>query len=200
MSVKWVIFDADWVVINSELFSTQYQRQYNVTNEEMLPFYLWEFRETIVWNADLKEILIPWLPKWKYNMSVEEFINLWFKAEHSIDEKIVDSIKKLQAKWIKCFLATNQEKYRTKYMREKMWFDNIFDLVYSSCEIWFKKPDSEFYIKVLEKIKNEYKIEKNEILFFDDSAKNVLSANDVWLKSYHYTNFQDYEKVINELL
>ncbi|NDK08092.1 HAD-IA family hydrolase [Candidatus Gracilibacteria bacterium] len=200
MSVKGVIFDADGVVINSELFSTQYQRQYNVTNEEMLPFYLGIFKETIVGNADLKEILIPWLPKWKYNKSVEEFINLWFRAEHSIDEKIVGSIKKIQAKGIKCFLATNQEKYRTKYMREEMGFDNIFDSVYSSCEIGFKKPDSEFYIKVLEKIKNEYKIDKNEIIFFDDSEKNVLSANDVGLKSYHYTNFQDYEKVINKLL
>ncbi len=199
MPIKCILFDADWVVINSEMFSVQFQKQYNVTNDEMLPFYLWEFKETIIWKTDLKQLLTNWLPKWKWNKTIDQFLDSWFKAEHSVDQEIVDSIKKLQNNWIKCFLATNQEKYRTKYMREEMWFEKLFDWVFSSCELGYKKPDEWFYLSVLDKIKNEYWINKEESLFFDDSEKNVNKANELWIKSYHYTNFQDYEKIINNI-
>lgn len=199
MAIKCILFDADWVVINSELFSVQYQKMYNVANEEMLPFYLWEFKNSIIGKADLIDLVTPWLPKWKWDKTPHEFLNFWFKAEHSIDQKIVDSIKMLQTNWIKCFLATNQEQYRTKYMRENMWFEELFDQVFSSCELWFKKPDEWFYISVLDKLNTDFNINNGEILFFDDSKKNIEKANELWIKSYHYTNYEDYEKIINKI-
>jgi FMN phosphatase YigB (HAD superfamily) len=81
---------------------------------------------------------------------------------------MVQTINNLKKNGIKCFLATNQKKYRTKYMRSNMGFEALFDHVFSSADIGYKKPERKFYEFVLHKIKNEYTIYPCEVLFFDD--------------------------------
>jgi FMN phosphatase YigB (HAD superfamily) len=84
-------------------------------------------------------------------------------------------------------------------MKNEMWFEKLFDFVFSSCELWYKKPEDNFYLKILDTLENNHWINKEEILFFDDSKKNVNKANELWIKSYLYTNYEEYEKIINKL-
>ena len=107
---------------------------------------------------------------------MKEFLQFWFKAEHNIDERIVNIIKELRKKGIKCYLATNQEKYRTQYMKNHMGFEELFDHVFSSADIGHKKPEREFYEFILNEVKNEHNIYPHEIMFFDDSQDNVTEA------------------------
>ena len=176
MKTKCILFDADGIIINSEKFSIQYQKEFGVSNDEMLPFFNGEFQKCLVGKADLKELVEPWLSKWKWDGTVEEFLEFWFKAEHKIDEEVAEIIEKLKKKGVKCFLATNQEKYRTKYMKKDMGFEGLFDYVFSSAEIGFKKPQKEFYEKVLKELKKKYGIETDEIIFFDDSQGHINEA------------------------
>ena len=80
MTIKGILFDADGVIINSEKFSVPYQKKFNVHVDEITPFFKGEFKECIVGRADLVKIIQPWLQKWKWKGSAEEFLEFWFKA------------------------------------------------------------------------------------------------------------------------
>lgn len=199
MPIKCILFDSDGVVTNAEMFSLQYQKEFGVSNDEMLPFFRGEFQDCIVGKADLKEIITPWISKWGWQGSVESFVAYWFKVEHKVEDRVVDAIKKLKEQGIVCCLATNQEKYRTEYMKKEMGFEGLFNEIYSSAEIGFKKPDTKFYEYILKNLKNKYSINTDEIIFFDDTVENVKGACDVGIKAYLYTTFEGFEAIINDI-
>ncbi|NUJ98048.1 HAD-IA family hydrolase [Candidatus Gracilibacteria bacterium] len=200
MAIKCILFDADGVVIrNSEIFSTQYEKKYNLPSGEMLPFFEGEFQNCIIGKADLKEILQIWLPKWNWEKTTDEFLEFWFEMGNNPDEKMLEIVKKLRKKGIKCCIATNQEKYRTQFMRKNMKFGELFDFVFSSAEIAYKKPEKEFYEFILNYL-NKKGIEAEETLFFDDSEKNINEAKKVGINGFFYKNFEEFEEVVKDFL
>jgi len=200
MVIKCVLFDADGIVIiNEKYFSLQYQEIHDVKNEDMLPFFTGIFKDCLIGKADLKEVIVPWLPKWKWEGSVEEFLFNWFKLEDNVDPRVIDRITGLREKGIICILTTNQEKYRTEYMRTEMGFSELFNDIYSSAYVGAHKPDKEFYAFVLKEVQEKYSIGKDEIIFFDDCEKNVAGAKTVGIKSYHYTEFKKFDEIINSI-
>ena len=200
MTIKYILFDADGVVINSELFSIQYQKQFGISNDKMLPFFKGIFQDCLVNKADLKKVVLPYLKNWKWTGTVDEFLQFWFKAEHHIDKKMIELIKTLQNRGIKCYLATNQEKYRTEYMKNKMGFKNIFDHIFSSVEIGFKKPEREFYEFIFNWINKMGDVAKDEIFYTDDSQKSIDMATAFGINSHFYTNFDNFAKQIKTLV
>jgi putative hydrolase of the HAD superfamily len=148
----------------------------------------------------LLESIKPWLSNWKWNKTAQDFLQFWFEAEHNIDRNVVSIIEQIRKEGIKCFLATNQEKYRTEYIKKKMGFENLFDYIFSSSEIGFKKPEKEFYEFILNKIKKEYNIQPQEVLFFDDSKENVEIAKELKIRAYVYKDFRGFKRVIKKNL
>jgi len=194
--VKAVIFDVDGMVVITDMFSVQYHKDYGVLSEVLLPFFKNEFQPCLIGKADLKEVIKDYLPKWGWKGNVEEFLNYWFNAENHIDQRVVEVINKLKKSGIKCFLATNQEKYRTQYLRKEMGFENIFDQVFSSAEVGNKKSQPEFFDFILKKTG----LNKDEIQFWDDTDKNVASAKEYGFDARLYRNFEEFEKEIEKLL
>ncbi|MGM0629425.1 MAG: hypothetical protein ACQESA_03285 [Patescibacteria group bacterium] len=43
MSIKCILFDADGVVINAEMFSVHYEREFGVSQDEMSSFFKDEY-------------------------------------------------------------------------------------------------------------------------------------------------------------
>jgi putative hydrolase of the HAD superfamily len=200
MVIKAVLFDTDGVIINSEMFSIIYSKKYNIPYDEMLPFFKGEFQDCIIGKADLSEIVKPWLKKWKWEGSVKEFLEFWFKSEHNLDKNIIKIIKDLRKKGIKCYIATNQEKHRTEYMKNEMDFEDLFDEVFSSSDIGYKKPNKRFYEFVINKIKDKYKINADEIIFFDDSQENVDEAKKLGIKANLYKTFDEFKSILKPFL
>ncbi len=198
MTTKAILFDADGVIIHSEMFSLQYQRLHNVSNDDMLPFFKKDFQPCLIGKADLIEVVKPWLSKWKWDKSAPEFLDLWFKAEDHVDERMISKIKQLRSKGIKCYLATNQEKYRTEYMKNQMGFNNLFDHIFSSADISYTKPAKEYYEYILNRLKTEQNIKPEELMFFDDTQENVDTAIDCNINS-HLFNFEEFEYLIKQL-
>ncbi|MFA7209064.1 MAG: HAD family hydrolase [Parcubacteria group bacterium] len=200
MIIKAIVFDADGVVINSpDYFSVQYQKEFGVSNDMMLPFFKGKFQDCLVGKADLKEELKPFLSGWKWAGTVEEFLGYWFKVEHHIDERVVREIERLKSMGIRCYLGTKQEKYRTEYMRNRMGFEEIFDHIYSSAEVGYKKPDKKFFEFISADIKNKDNIDPEEIMFWDDEKSNVAVSKELGWQGYFYGNYDDFNKIVSQI-
>jgi len=65
-----------------------------------------------------------------------------------------------------------------------MDFETIFDKIYSSNLIGFKKPDIQFYTHVL----NDLNENPTNIIFYDDSRENIESAKLVGINSNLYNS------------
>lgn len=194
---KAIIFDADGVIINPpEKFSDWYQREFNLPDGAMAPFFKGVFLETLNGKIDLKEAVKPWLKAWKWEGTAEEFLNLWFESNSYIDAGLVETIKGLKEKGVRCFLASNQEKYRANYLRNEIGFEKMFDRIYFSCDIGLKKPNLDFFQFVAADLKAKDHIDPEGIMFWDDKQACVESANKAGFNGYVYKDFDSFKKVI----
>jgi putative hydrolase of the HAD superfamily len=193
--MKAIIFDADGMVIEGERFSDRYQREFNISNEEMMSFFKGAYGDCALGKADLKEAVKPFLKKWKWEKSVEEFLDYWF-FDYRINKEMIEEIERLKKLGVKCCLATNQEKHRLEYLKEEMGLGEVFDKIYSSSEIGYKKPSREFFQFVLEDLKKEINIELKEIIFWDNEEKNVLSGSEFGFESYVYKGIENFKKIV----
>lgn len=71
--IKLVVFDADGVTINGEPFSKELARKYNIPSESTLKFFKGIFKDTKTNQADLKEVIAPFLKKWGWVKTIDEF-------------------------------------------------------------------------------------------------------------------------------
>jgi putative hydrolase of the HAD superfamily len=197
---KVIICDADGMIIRAEMFSTRLAWEYNVAIEKILPFFEQEFLLCITGKADVKVELKKYLKKWKVKKNVDELLREWFEFENQVDRDLVDLVKKLRKKGLICVLATNQEKYRNRYLKDKMKFEEIFDLIFSSVEIGFKKPDWEFYDHIYERLQKVFpQLNKAEVLFFDDKEKNIVAAKNYGFRAEVYSEIDVFRKQLKEL-
>jgi putative hydrolase of the HAD superfamily len=193
MKIKAVVFDADGVVINSPgCFSAQYQKEFGISNDVMLPFFKGRFQDCLVGKADLKEELKPLLKEWEWKGTVDELLDYWFKSEHYIDDNIIGEIKKLRELGVKCYLGTKQEKYRTEYIKKDMGFDNFFDGIYSSVD-GYSKNDKNFYRIISQDLYEKENINSQEIMFWDDDQENVDVASECGWNAFFYTSFDEFQ-------
>lgn len=195
--VKSLLLDVDGVIANGEIFSQQLAKDYNISPETVTPFFKGEFQKCVVGEKDLKEAVGPYLKEWGWEKSTEDLLDYWFKAEHKIDEPLIEYVKSLQKRGIKCYLATNQEKYRAEYMLAKMGFKDIFDGFFFSSLIGHKKPNKEFFDHILEKLAP---IKANEILFWDNTLTHIEGARVTGLQAEQYTTFDAFVKKMEDYL
>lgn len=198
--IKAIIFDADGVMIKSSLkFNEIYQKEFNISSEVMKPFFNGPFQLCSIGQADLKEELGKVLSDWRWKGTSDELLRYWFKVCDDVDEKMVKVIENLRERGIKCYVATNQEKYRTQYMKEEMNFGKIFDKIYPSCEIGHKKPSAEFFRAVTNDLKEKEGVSPQEIIFWDDEKENVEVAKKFGWQAFLYEDFEKFQKNISQI-
>lgn len=180
-----LIFDADGVLINGERFSNILARDFHTDKAKEKEFFATTFQDCLIGRADLKESIAPYLPSFGWTGTADEFLDYWFRAEHRLNEELVQYIGKLREAGIPVVLATNQEKYRSQYMLEHMGFDAVFDKIYSSAHLGLKKPTAEFFARVVE----DMNVNKAEILFWDDDQRNIAGATEYGLQAEFYTGY-----------
>ncbi len=188
--IKAILFDADGMLIKTDMWSVTFSKEFNVPYKKVLPFFQNEFQDCLVGKADLKKEIRPYLKRWKWYKSVDDFLDYWFKSEDKIDKRFIKIIDSLRKKGIKCCLATNQEKYRTLYMRKQMGFANIFDQIYSSAEIGFKKPNLKFFDHIIQ----DLKLGKEQIQYWDNRKDYIKIGLKAGLQARHYKTFEDFSR------
>lgn len=196
--IKAILFDLDGLVIKKKekLFSQRVSEEMGLPYEQVSEFFTGDFRECSFGRADLKEKISPHLVKWGYKGSVDEFLKHWFETESNTDEEVLEIVKALRSKGIKCYIATRQEKYRKQYLLDVVVLKNKFDGIFCTCDIGYDKWQKEYWDYVF----NELKAEPDEILFFCDGQKNVDNAEKIGIKAYYYTDIGVLKDKTRELL
>jgi putative hydrolase of the HAD superfamily len=189
-----IIFDADGVLINGEAFSETLARDYDVDHDKEKEFFTTKFQDCLVGAADLKESIAPYLTAFGWPGTADEFLDYWFTSSHKLDEELIGYVQKLRAAGTRAVLATNQEKYRTQYMLERMGFAETFDKAYSSAHLGLKKPAVEFFARVVE----DMGAPKDEVLFWDDDQRNIDGATEYGIHAEFYTDYASFRTVMRE--
>lgn len=197
ISMKILLLDADGLTLKKlGYFSERIGRENNIPHEEITSFYKNEFRFCQQGKADLKEELAKYLPKWKWNKSTEAFLLYWFTTDAMADEEVFKEIRKLRSLGIKCYLASDQEKYRAEYLLTKLDFKNRLDGCFFSCDLGFQKSQSEYFLQVIQKLG----VQPSDLMYWDDEQKNVEVALRVGIDARLYDNLKQFKKEIKIIL
>ena len=188
MTVKAVVFDADGVLIFPWRFANYLTDNHGITREMTRPFFTGPFLQCLVGQADLKEEIRPFLPQWGWTDSVDALLQLWFAVENAPDPQMMSVVAALRQNGFICCLATNQEKYRFQYMQEEMGFAARFDHLFASCTLGCLKPDTSYY----QQITATLDLAPSEILFWDDSSRNIEGARAFGWQAEQFTDYKQF--------
>lgn len=187
--IKTILFDVDGVLVTGEPWSKSLAQTHGITQEMLTPFFRGPFLACLVGKADLKEELVPYLTKWGWSQSPTAFLDYWFHQESLINEQLIQVVQHLRQGGIKCYIATQQERYRTEYLLHEMGFEHLFDGMFSSVNTGYMKNEQAFFETILNELAG---ISADEVLFWDDTLKNVETAQHVGMQAEVYHDFADF--------
>jgi len=195
--IKTILFDTDGMVIRREMyFSQRFSQEFNIPLGMVLPFFKNEFRLCLIGKADLKQELAKYFDQWNWQKSADDLILFWFEHESNLDQKILESVRTLREKGFRCYLDTNNEKYRIQYLLENFGLKNHFDGLFTSVDLGFTKPQPEFWSAIHDQLSQP---DKSEVLVWDDGQENVESAKEFGFQSELYSGFDAYQSRVNSL-
>lgn len=182
-----LLLDADGVVIkNHEYFSARYKRDFgsSLDDDAVSNFFKTDYKKTSIGKKDLKDLLESRLEKWGWSGTVDELLKYWFEGERELDQEVLTEIDKLRSRGIKCYLASDNEKYRAEYLLDEVGMRNKFDDIFFSCYLGFTKSDPEFFMKVIKQLE----LKAEEIMYLDDDPKNVEVAKTLGVDARIYNS------------
>lgn len=191
MSIKAVLFDSDGVLMIGGAFTHHLAREHGLSIEALDPFFKNEFKDCLIGKADLRDAVRPYLGALGWKGDVDELLSYWFRSEHDMDERILKDIEELRSGGVKCYLATNQEQYRTNYIRKDMGLETIMDGIFSSAEIGYKKPQPEFFRHILSQLSS---LRPDEIAYWDDNQENVEAARALGIQAFSYSEYSEFKQ------
>ena len=196
--ISTIVYDVDQTVLNSQRynFSSTFTKEMGIPADAMTPFFKGVFRTSTIGKTDVKEVILPFLKEWNWKGTVDELLAYWFAAENSIDTELIEHVRGLRRKGLRCFLATDNERRRTEYLWNTLGLTSEFDDIFSSSHVGFTKGEEGFWSHVWEKLGRK---EKQSILFWDDDKNNVETAQNFGFLAEHYTDFSAYKERMTQL-
>jgi putative hydrolase of the HAD superfamily len=196
MKIKSLLLDADGLLIKKQrYFSDIYSEQYGIPVESIIPFFKTKFVDCQRGLADLKEELAPFLQQWKWKGTVQDFFDYWFSSGTEIDIEAMEIVSRLREKGFRCYLATDQEKYRGEYIKNNLGFSKYLDGFFYSCDLGKTKSEKEFFEAILDNLI----LELENIIFCDDEKENIDTAESLGILAFQINNIDDFRNVENFL-
>lgn len=198
MRYRIVLFDVDGVlIIPLKMFSVQYCEKYGIDLNKLEQFYLTkEFQDSGLGKFDLKDAIRIHNDKWQWSGEPDELLRLWFEGENHPNEKLLKIVQELRENGFPVYIATQQEKYRAKYLKDVV-FDNKVDGMFVSHELGVGKHTPDFWDMVLSSLtKSHPDVKPSDIAYFDDKQSLVDLARSKGIDAYLYTKLEDVETAL----
>ena len=132
--------------------------------------------------------------EWKLDKSPQEVINLLISG-YEVDEDVVKVVKKAKELGYKNLICTNNFPARINGLNERFEFLENFDAWVFSYEVGTTKPDK----KIFEELVDKSGVAANEIVFADDSEKNIRGAQEVGINAFFYENFEQFMRELGRM-
>ena len=191
MKIAALLLDVDGVLVAPPYaFARWLEANRGLTPADTSTFFRGPFVECVVGRRDLKDALPPFLDGWGWRDGVEAFLTRWFEEDGDLDSKLVDFVQPLRRAGLPCYLATMQEQYRVRYMRNEMRCDRLFDGIFASCELGYPKPDPRFFHAIAEKLQ----LPAEQLAFWDDGEQNVQAARACGWQAEQYVGFDSFKQ------
>ena len=113
------------------------------------------------------------MARWNCRTTLDHALREWTNLE--VDTTMVEAVRMLRRSGIGCYLASNQEPHRARYMSEVLGYGDLFDKEFYSCRLGTQKPLESYFHAILKDIE----VAPNSVLFIDDHQVNVDSARSV---------------------
>lgn len=198
-----ILFDVDGVLIRlPHYFSEELENKgYKNVVESLNPFFNGANYLCLEGKADTEKIIMPFLKKFGWKGTAKSHLKQQFQFEsHYLDKNFISLIKRLRKDGVVCYLCTDQEKNRAKFLLNEMNFKNIFDGHFTSCYIGYRKYHDKFWNHVLKRLKKEFpNIKNNEVVFFDDTQNNIDTALKFGIKAFLFKDRQQFERNLTAL-
>jgi putative hydrolase of the HAD superfamily len=205
MRYKAIFWDADGVVLkSSRLFSEQLEIDYGIKTEILQPFFTGIFKQCSIGKADLKEELSKVIGEWGWKGTVEELMEYWFTKGTQVDQAVLDYVQMIRDTDVRCFMTTDQEKYRGKYLQNLLGSRKPFERVFYSGQIGAVKKDPTYYEHVYDAVNQASRapfselIAKENILVIDDGDKNIETANGLGFETHFFTDLESLKRFLAE--
>lgn len=183
------VFDLDGVLCRGPHFGVALEREYGIAPALWGDFFQGEFLDCIVGRRDLKTVLLAYLPRIGWPGSVDELLAFWFSRESVICSEALACVRELRGRGHRCYLGTNQEPHRARYIAEEMSLAQEFDAIFASGFLGHAKPSPDFYTAV------ERRTGSNDLFLIDDSLRNVAAAERAGWRALHYRGPADLQRV-----
>ena len=195
-NVKAIIFDLGAVILNINYQNTIDEfKKLGVKNPNS--FYSKKtqthlFNQIETGKISQKEFLLQ-LQKETSDASIQQVKNAWNAMLLGLPEERIKLLKSLNQNYT-IFLLSNTNALHICEFKKKLGnkeyaeFYNLFDKVYYSHKIGFRKPQTEVFTIIL----NQNKLAAHEVLFIDDSPQHIEGAKKLGIKTHH---LQDNEEV-----
>lgn len=193
---KEILLDADGVVIRPrhKYFSEKFSEDYGVPMDDILPFFKGEYKKASVGEVDIREVLPPYLEKWGWKGTVDEFLQYWYEGERDVDERVLEAVRGLRDSGARVYLASDNEVGRARYLMEEVGLQKDFDGGFFSSGLGVTKSSPHFFEKVAESLQ----VEPSQIDYWDDDPKNVVVAKGVGVNAHTYESFEEFEEIVNK--
>jgi putative hydrolase of the HAD superfamily len=189
---KTILFDLDGVLtLSEEIFSVIYTKSRGYDPAPFETFFTTEWDHFVTGKRDLKEHIKNNPDLWKWDKTPDELLQYWFECEDIRNDALVEFVRSIRRSGTKCYIATEQEKYRTEYIKNIM-FKNDFDGIFSTADIGYRKKDPKFFEIIVESIA----VEPNKLIFFDDSPSKVKAAKSLGIDAHVYNGVEQVKQIL----
>lgn len=180
MQIRAVLFDADGVI---QKRPTGWQRLLEgvVGSERDTDGFLADVftveDPSMTGHRDFTEGVAEVLRRWECEVALPKFLEFWTMIE--VAPEITRIIRGVKEAGITCYLASNQEAYRARYMSEVLGYGDLFEREFYSCDLGVAKPDVAYFSAIVESTA----LSPASLLFIDDRLDNVESAREIGINA-----------------
>lgn len=197
--IKAITFDLDGVYFTEDSFK-KFKSIFPTNNSDP------DFVEHVLKKSDemmnFKKGIMSETEYWNYvnqsfgqNLSIDEITNLLMEA-YSVNQNVVDYVKKVRNEDIKTCICTNNFPTRINALNKKFDFLSDFDVQVFSYEVGINKPDP----KIFQALIARSGVQPSELFYADDNQSCVDSALFLGINAITYTNFEDFVKSLTQLM
>ena len=195
---KYVLFDVDGVLARATNSADEILMENSVTLEEF--FRKWDTSE-IVASFEAGNITAEEFAKLRSNelemrIKPDTIIKILRERKSILYDGVEELLDKLSKSNYKLACLSNTNVLHWDSIIGKEIFDRFFCEKFLSFEIGYIKPKKEIFMVVL----NTLQCQANEVLYFDDSKKNIEAAISLGFDAVHVDDFDDLVVKMNHIL